>query len=333
MRLLPFLLLLLAFGPARAALNTDSLPAGAVGIVGFDLTTFRATKVGQAIERLADLKAKDLEASRKLSDNLGIDSKKDLLDVVVAVYPGPDGKVAEKNASAVVLIRGKFQPATIDGFGSKHGLPSRQVGGRQAWEAGPFVERLTGEKPKDSSQDAYLVAYSESLVIVANGAFLERALAAADRPAKAGQLPETVAAKFAAAPQGWLYLYADATKMPKSKDEVGAQDLVLVLGENAADLRLAVAAGFVSPEKASAMRKQIKGLQAFAMIGLADEDGKSPEEKENLALLAELVQKIRVGGEGKQVTLDLDYPADKVAQAITRVVEKARNTPGAPAAK
>lgn len=333
MRPLIALLVLLTTGTAQAALDTDSLPAGAVGVVGFDLATFRATQVGQAIERLAGMKAKDLEASRKLSDKLGIDTKKDLHDLVIGVYPGPDGKVAEKNAAGVVLIHGRFQPATIDAFGAKNGLPSKQVGRYQAWEAGLFIERVTGEKAKDNVKDAYVVAHSESLVIVASGEFLERALAAADRPAKAAQLPAAVSAKFAAARQGWLYLYADARKMPNPKQENGAEDIALVLGENAADLQLAADAGFASAEQASVMRKQLKGLQAFAMIGLANDDGKSPEEKANLALLAELVQKIRIGGADRQVTLDLDFPAAKAVQAIAKVIEKSQNGAGAPAAK
>jgi hypothetical protein len=331
--LLAGLILSLSVGPAQAALNTESLPAGAAGVVSMDITTFRASKVGQAIEKLASMKAKDLEASRKLSDKLGIDSKKDLQDLVVAIYPGPDGKVAEKNASAVVLIRGKFLPATIDAFGANNGITAKAVGKHKAWEAGAFIEKLTGEKPKDGAKDAYVVAHSESLMIVASKEFLERALAAADRREQSALLPAAVASKFAAARQSWFYLYVDASKMQAAKAEVGAEGISLVLGENATDLQLAVAASFATDEKASAMRKQIKGLQAFAMFGLMNDDGKSPDEKANLALLSELVQKVRIGGDGKQATLDLDFPADKAVQAISNVIEKVQKAPGAPAAK
>ena len=331
--LLAGLILSFSVGPAQAALNTESLPAGAAGVVSMDITTFRASKVGQAIEKLASMKAKDLEASRKLSDKLGIDSKKDLQDIVVAIYPGPDGKVAEKNASAVVLIRGKFLPATIDAFGAKNGITAKTVGKHKAWEAGAFIEKLTGEKPKEDAKDAYVVAHSESLMIVASKEFLERALAAADRREQSALLPAAVASKFAAARQSWFYLYVDASKMQAAKAEFGAEGISLVLGENATDLQLAVAASFATDEKASAMRKQIKGLQAFAMFGLMNDDGKSPDEKANLALLSELVQKVRIGGDGKQATLDLDFPADKAVQAISNVIEKVQKAPGAPAAK
>jgi hypothetical protein len=331
--LLAGLILSLSVGPAQAALNTESLPAGAAGVISMDITTFRASKVGQAIEKLASMKAKDLEASRKLSDKLGIDSKKDLQDLVVAIYPGPDGKVAEKNASAVVLIRGKFLPATIDAFGAKNGITAKNVGKHKAWEAGAFIEKLTGEKPKEDAKDAYVVAHSESLMIVASKEFLERALAAADRREQSALLPAAVASKFAAARQSWFYLYVDASKMQAAKAEVGAEGISLVLGENATDLQLAVAASFATDEKASAMRKQIKGLQAFAMFGLMNDDGKSPDEKANLALLSELVQKVRIGGDGKQATLDLDFPADKAVQAISNLIEKVQKAPGAPAAK
>ncbi len=333
MRPLSALLLLLSFNTAQAALNTESLPSGAAGILGLDIAAFRSSKVGQAVEKLAGLKTKDLEASRKLSEQLGIDSKKDLQDLVVAIYPGPDGKVAEKNASAIVLIRGKFVPATIDAFGAKNGIVSKTVGKHKAWEASTFIEKVTGEKPKDNAKDAYIVAHSENLVIIASAEFLERALDAADRHEKSTQLPAAVASKFAAAPQGWFTLYADASKMQNAKENVGAEDISLVLGENATDLQLAIAASFVTAEKASTMRKQIKGLQAFAMIGLSADDDKSPEEKESLALLSELVQKVRIGGDGKLATLDLNFPADKAVKAISRLIEKAQKTPGVPAAK
>ena len=328
------LILSFPFGSAQAALNTDGLPAGAVGVVGMDIATFRATKVGQAFEKFSQVKTKNLEGSRKIREQLGIDAEKDLHHIVIALYPGADGKVAEKDASGIVLIRGKFLPATIADFGKKNGIPSKTVGKHQAWEAGPFMEKLSGEKPKDAIKDAYIVAHSENLVLLAGGEFLERALSAADRNEKAALLPAVTAAKFSAAQQGWLYLYADVTKLKGAKQDVGAEELSLVFGENSADLQLAIAAGFVSAEKASTMRKQIKGLQAFAMIGLSADDDKSPEEKENLALLSELVQKIRIGGEGKQATLDLDYPADKAVRAIVKAVEKAQKpaTP-APAAK
>ena len=135
MRPLLTLIFALSFSTVQAALNTESLPAGSVAIIGIDITAFRASKVGRALEKLADLKAKDLEASRRLREQLGIDSKNDLHEVVVAIYPGADGKVAEKNASGVVLIRGKFLPAQINTFGQSNNLPSKTVGKHQAWEA------------------------------------------------------------------------------------------------------------------------------------------------------------------------------------------------------
>jgi hypothetical protein len=331
MRPFATLFLLLAFGSAQAALNTESLPAGAVGIVGFDVTAFRATKVGQAIVKFAELKAKNIEASRQLNEKLGIDSAKDLTEVVVGIYPGADGKVAADNASGVVLIRGKFQPAAIDAFGTKNGLPSKTFGNRQAWKAGPFIEKLSGEKPKDKAQVAYLVAYSPSLIMIASEEFLGRALDAADRHEKTSLLPAGVAKRFQSVPNGWAFLYADLTKTNGTKQEIGAENLALALGENAADLSLAATADFVSPEKADATLKLLKGLQGAAMIGLMNDAGKSPEEKENMTLLSELVQKIRLGGEGKTITLDLDFPADKAMKAILKAIEKSQQVPAAPA--
>jgi hypothetical protein len=334
MRTLLALIFTLSFGAAHATPDTEGLPAGSVAIVGVDIAAFRASKVGQALEKLGGMKAKELETSRRLRDQLGLDSKNDLHGLVVAIYPGADGKVAEKNASGVVLIRGKFLPARINSFGQSNDIPSKTVGRHRAWQAGAFIEKISGEKPKDDAKDAYLVAHSENLVVVAAAEFLERALGAADRKEKSAPIPAAVSARFAAAQNGWLHLYADTTKMQNAKEEAGVEELSLVIGENATDLQLALAAGFVNAEKASKMRKQIVGLQAFAMIGLSNDDGKSGEEKETLALLSELVQKIRIGGEGKQATLGLDFPADQAVKAISRVIERSQQGAAAtPAAK
>lgn len=326
MRPLLALILLLVAGSAHAELNTESLPAGAVGIVSMDIAAFRTSKVGQAFEKASGIKAKQLEASRKLSEQLGVDPKKDLKEIVIAIYPGADGKVAEKNASGVVLLRGNFLPARINAFGQTNGLPSKTAGKYQAWEAGPFIEKISGEKAKDNAKDAYVVAHSENLVIIAGAEFLDQALGAADRHEKAALLPAAVAANFAAARSGWLFFYADTTKMKGTKEELGVENLSLVLGENATDLQLATAANFVSADKASQMRKQLAGLQAMATIGLLNQEGKSSADQENLALLSELVQKIRLGGEGKTVTLDLDFAADKAAKALTKAMEKSQPT-------
>ena len=322
MRLLLALILLASVSSARAALDTESLPAGAVGIVGMDVAAFRLSKLGQAFDHIAGVKARQLETSRKLSDRLGFDTKQDLREIVIGIYPGADGKVAEKNVSGVVLIRGKFLPARINDFAQDNKLAAKTVGRHQAWAAGPFIEKLSGEKPKDSAKDAYLVAHSDRLVIIAGSEFLEQALAAADRGEKATLLPAPVAAKFAAAQTGWFYLYADTTKMKGAKEEIGAETLSLVLGENGDDVRLSSSAAFVSDEKASSMRKQLAGLQAMATIGLLNTAGKSADEKDNLTLLGELVQKLRLGGEGKSATLDLDFPAEKVGRALAKAIEK-----------
>ena len=332
MRLLfAVLMLTLSFGSAQAALNTESLPVGSAVTVSLDLTALRATKVGQAFENLAGMQGKHLELSRQLDEQLGIDTKKDLHSFVLSVYPGPDGKIAEKNASGIVLIRGNFLPARINAFGQAHNIPSKTVGKHVGWEASPFIEKLTGKKPGDKM--AYVVAHSENLLIVAGAEFLERALDSADRKEQSAQFPSAVAAKFAAASNGWITLYADASKVKNRDEKIGVEEISLVLGENPTDLQLAIAAVFVSEEKAAQAIRQLRGFQSLAVIGLSRADGMPPDEKESMAMLAEMAQKIRIDGEGKQVTLDLDYPADKVAKAIFRVIEKNQRNPGSPSAK
>jgi hypothetical protein len=321
MRHLLTLILFLAAGSARAELNTEGLPAGATAIVGFDWATFRATKLWPPIANIFDLKCKNREIGRKFREQIGIDTNHDLQEFVLAVYTGGEGNVAENNKSCIVLIRGNFLPATIDAFGKNHGLPSRIVGKHQAWEAAPFMNKLLAES-QENTKDAYVVAYSEKLVIIAGAELLERALDAADRVEKSPLLPAAVVSKFAAAQKGCFYLYANEAKMQKIKQAFGIdgiEDVSLVIDENTNDLQFAAAARFVEPEKVDTKLEQIKkGRQNFLTMLRSSPNDLDDELKHSLTMMSELLQNIRFGGEGSQVTVELNYPADNMANAIEK---------------
>ena len=332
-RLTRILFLALALVPAHGALNTDGLPAGAVAIAGFDFATFTTTQLGQAVIKAGPINNGQNIDSKLAKDKLGIDIQKDIHAVVLGVYPGADGKVSDKNAQGVILIRGKFDPAKINAAAKDAKVPSTPAGKYQAWEARAFFDAIFGPRPKDDNGEAYLVVTSADLIAIASKDFLDRALTALEKNTKAELLPSEVRAKFAAA-NGWFFLYADATRAKMKDDTSGINDLTIVLGESATDLQLRIAANFITAEKATSIRKQVKGLQAFAMMGLMNDDDKTPAEKEDLQTLLEIIQKIRVGGEAKRSTLDLDFSAEKSAKAIGRAIEKAqKEKPKAPAAK
>ena len=332
-RLTRILFLALALVPAHGALNTDGLPAGAVAIAGFDFATFTTTQLGQAVIKAGPINNGQNIDSKLAKDKLGIDIQKDIHAVVLGVYPGADGKVSEKNVQGVILIRGKFDPAKINAAAKDAKVPSTPAGKYQAWEARAFFDAIFGPRPKDDNGEAYLVVTSADLIAIASKDFLDRALTALEKNTKAELLPSEVRAKFAAA-NGWFFLYADATRAKMKDDTSGINDLTIVLGESATDLQLRIAANFITAEKATSIRKQVKGLQAFAMMGLMNDDDKTPAEKEDLQTLLEIIQKIRVGGEAKRSTLDLDFSAEKSAKAIGRAIEKAqKEKPKAPAAK
>ena len=332
-RLTRILFLALALVPAHGALNTDGLPAGAVAIAGFDFATFTTTQLGQAVIKAGPNNNGQNIDSKLAKDKLGIDIQKDIHAVVLGVYPGADGKVSDKNAQGVILIRGKFDPAKINAAAKDAKVPSTPAGKYQAWEARAFFDAIFGPRPKDDNGEAYLVVTSADLIAIASKDFLDRALTALEKNTKAELLPSEVRAKFAAA-NGWFFLYADATRAKMKDDTSGINDLTIVLGESATDLQLRIAANFITAEKATSIRKQVKGLQAFAMMGLMNDDDKTPAEKEDLQTLLEIIQKIRVGGEAKRSTLDLDFSAEKSAKAIGRAIEKAqKEKPKAPAAK
>ena len=333
-RLASILLLALALVPARGALNTDGLPAGAAVIAGFDLAAFYTTQLGQAVMKAGPINTGNSTDSKSAKDKLGIDTQKDIHAVVLGVYPGADGKLSEKNAQGVILVRGKFDPAKINAAAKAAKVPSTPAGKYQAWEARAFFDAIFGPRPKGDNGEAYLVVYSADLIAIASKDFLDRALTALEKNTKVELLPKEVRTKFNAAAKGWVFLYADATRAKMKDDSTGINELTLVLGENASDLQLSIAANFITAEKAASIRKQAKGLKAFAMIGLMSDDGKTPAEKEDLQTLSELIQKIRVGGEANRATLDLDFSAEKSAKAIVHAIEKAqKEKPKAPAAK
>ncbi len=331
-RLVALLLLTLSPFGVLAALNTDGLPAGAAAVIVVDLAAFRSSQLGKAVEQSASLNTGNNPVNKLMAEKLNFDGNKDLREIDLAIYPGADGKLTAKNPTAALLLRGKIDASRINNFGKDNQVPGKTVGKHQAWEAGVFAEKLFGEKPKDQTREAYIVAYSTELVLITSPDLLAAALASLDANEKNTLLPTATAQQFAAVSKGWLFAYADATKM-KTSDTNGATDLTLSLGENPTDLQLALAANFVAAEKATTIRKQINGLKAFASIGLMNDEGKTPDEKENMKLIAELVQKIRIGGDGRTVTLGLDYAADKAAQAIVKTIEKAKRPTPAPASK
>ncbi len=333
-RLTLILFLALALVPARGALNTDGLPAGAVAIAGFDFAAFTTTQLGQAVIKAGPINTGQNIDSKLAKDKLGIDTQKDIHAVVLGVYAGADGKVSDKNAQGVILIRGKFDPAKINAAAKDAKVPSTSAGKYQAWEARAFFEAIFGPRPKGDNGEAYLVVTSADLIAIASKDFLDQALTALEKNTKAELLPSEVRTKFDAAAKGWFFLYADATRAKMKDDSSGINDLTVVLGESATDLQLRIAANFITAEKATSLRKQAKGLQAFAMMGLMKDDDKTPAEKEDLQTLLEIIQKIRVGGEANRSTLDLDFSAEKSAKAIGHAIEKAqKEKPKAPAAK
>jgi hypothetical protein len=326
------LLFILPWLPAHGAFNTDGLPVGAAVVAGFDLAAFYSTQLGQAVLKAGPMNTGNSADAKSAKDKLGIDTQKDIHAVVLGVYPGSDGRIAEKNLRGVILVRGSFDPARINRTAQEAKVPSVKAGKHQAWEARAFFDAVFGPRPKSDGNEAYLVVASADLIVIASKDFLDEALDAQDKNTRAELLPKEARAKFDAVPKGWMYLYGDTTRVKMKDDAAGITALTLVLGESATDLRLSIAGDFISPEKAAVLRKQAKGLQAFAMIGLMSDEGKSPEEKEGMQTLSEVIQKIRVGGEANRTTLDLEYPADKSAQAIVRAIIRAQKTKAAPPA-
>lgn len=325
MRPLLTLLFGLAISPVRAELNTEGLPAGAAGIIGLDLTLSRKTKLGHTIEKLVSAKAeKGMKFASKLNQELGIDIARDLSGVVFATYQIEDfigdfidlenGRVidfSKESMPGIALIRGKFLPATIDAFGKNHGIASRKVGQRQAWEAAPFMAALLKVKADNDAKKAYILAYSEKLLVIAGPEFLEPALASVDRRERSALLPASVKAKFEMTPNAWLYLYADAEKLLHTGDEklsdagkmfgkMGLQDLVLTVDGNAHDHRLVASADFRSPAEAETFRENLANQFLPAFTDNPHNDVPQP--------FSDFLRSLRVGGEGKKVTLETTSP-------------------------
>lgn len=99
----------------------------------------------------------------------------------------------------------------------------------------------------------------------------------------------------------------------------GIEDVSLVIDENTNDLQFAAAARFVEPEKVDTKLEQIKkGRQNLLTMLRSSPNDLDDELKHSLTMMSELLQNIRFGGEGSQVTVELNYPADNMANAIEK---------------
>ncbi|MCX6888417.1 MAG: hypothetical protein NTU71_03135 [Verrucomicrobia bacterium] len=316
---LVFLLLLLGRASLQAELNTAGLPAQPAAAFNLSLENFARSEFGQALDQTVLKDPANHAATRQLKEKLSLDLLQDVREISGATYPGADGKVAEKNPLIVILLRGNFNLARFEECAAKNSLKAKESGHYHGWDLQAFAEAVFEQKGKPEDADkAFLVPVNAHTIALIHRDILDKALAALASGSPSCQLilPESIRQKFAATPKGWLFVYADASKLKQAEAANGATDAAITFGEIEHALQFNLLIDFLEEAKAKTTQKQIKGLQALAMMGMMTNLGKTEADAEKQRNLMDLIQKIKITVTGKNITLSLDYPTDKAVQTL-----------------
>ena len=315
---------------AQAALPSSGLPSGDFPIAAHvSAETFNATKLGRAFNLANETDAENAATNRKVRERLGIDLSKDVRDLTLQARPSAGDQVA---AHYCGLLRGRFDKAKIESFAASRQVPSRPVAGLKAWEGDRLVKAVLDDTEPDNSKDSgefYVVILDGSTLLFADEPLLAEAVAAAkaNLPWKHAGLSQAAAA----ASNSWLVLAADvlaieklgAADKPDSKPS-GAKTANLSVGESATDMQVRVNVAFVSEAKAKEALTQLQGLLGFAQLGLMPNPEDSPEDAKRKQDTLQLVQSLKVSGEGTGLRASLDYPVDKAVVALLNAVAEAK---------
>lgn len=339
-RILTTALLALAAG-TQAALPTSGLPSGNTDIaIHISNETLDQTMVGKALTSSFQGQVDANNVVIALKRELGFGLDEDFRDVTL-VAKGGDRK------SLVALLRGKLDKARIEAFAAKNNVASHPVRGLKAWDLralGQAISKAAGntETASAASDDSSrIVIIDGNTAVIADESNIERAVVAATSGSPWRHEGLTRAA--GSVQNGWLLASADVAAIeeaeaarrkvpedasPEAKAALakrsGAKVVTLALGENTTDLTLRVHADFVDEAAAKKNVAQIKGMLGFGAMLTMPAETDSAEQAANKATGADLLRRINVTQSGSTADASLDYPIQKLAQAIVRAAEIAR---------
>jgi hypothetical protein len=308
---------------ARAdnALNTQGLPEGAVGVIQLNVTNFNETKVGQAIKDAIP----DNQEAALLKQELGIEPSTDIKELIFGVYPGPDGKVAQKDPFIAGLIRGNFQPKQIESFAQSNGLRPKAIGNCNGWDIAEIQKALGSETAKKAAaNEGMLLTGPTNALGFASMSLVERTVEALGQTTGTVKIPAGSEAYLAKAQKPWAFMAFDGTKM-EDVDKAGIKTVTVVAGESPTHVQVGVYLQFKSKDLAADTANKIKGLQMMATLATStSEEGKTAEQINQQHLVADLLQGIKVDSQDDLISINFEFPVDKAIQAIKAAIDKAQ---------
>jgi len=335
-RILTTALLALAAG-IQAGLPTAGLPSGNADIaIHVSNETVDQTQVGAAVTSAfrSEIDANAVVAT--LKKELGFDLDEDFRDATVI------GKAGDEQ-SFVALVRGKFNKARIESFAAANGVASRTVAGLKAWDLRALGEAVakaagkeTGSKAGNGTPEVVIV--DGNTIVIADASGIEKALAAAT-----GATPwkhEGLNRAAASVQNGWLLVSADvaaiesaakdkrkadANASPEAKASLakrsGAKVVTVALGENTSDVTLRVHADFVDEAAAKKSVGDAKGMLGFGAMLTMPAENDNADTAAKKATGADLLRRISITQNGASADATLDYPIQKLAQAIVEAAK------------
>ena len=271
-----------------------------------------------------------------LKNELGFELDEDFRDLTVTATAGDE-------KSFVALVRGKFNKARIEAFATTQKVPNRTVKNLKAWDARAFSDAIakvagTETAKGNPNMTVELVIVDGSTIVVAEASNIERAVIAATSGSAWKHAGLSAAAS--AVQNGWLLISAnvaaienaeaakrkpDPAASPEAKAALakrsGLKTVTVALGENATDVTLRVHADFVDEAAAKKNISQAKGMLGFGSMLTMPAEGDSAEVAANKASGADLIRRISITQTGATGDASLDYPIQKLAQAIVRAAE------------
>ena len=307
------LLLILLQLSARAELNTEGIPDGAMGFAYFNQTAFSQTQLGKLTIPLLEKKLQESPNSDAMQ--LGI---KNFREVSLGIYPHNNTADNPENIQFVGLLRGNFSKSKLEKFSTDHQLPSQTIQGFPAWDMAEVGATLNKEplNPKNKNQ-VLLIAYADDLLIVCSPQLANQCIETLKSKTNSYKLPASFLGQLKNSPQNWMAFYGDLTKDLTQNKENGLQLVQGFIGEQKEVTQILSVNQYSTETKAKESTVQLKTILIIVGMTL---NSTTPENakmsKESQQALFDLLKSINIESTNLTQKISSNYPSQKIAKVL-----------------
>ena len=319
-------ILCLSFIQAKAAFNTEGLPEGAGAFFYYSHEKLSSSQLGKVLAQSVFLKTEP--NSSVLFKNGNPD--KDFREAVVGIYseksPGESAKPL-----VVALLKGQFNVAKMKSTYAESKIPEQKINGIPAWDVSDLSKEVSQENKKFSEVkrgEYLLLGYSDNYLVLSPTSLASVTIETLQKKKKSAVLPANLAQVKTNSPNDWLIIRGDFNQfkqypqIAKMINNDGILSAAFSIGEDPKNFSLKASSDFADADKAETSANQLRGFIALGMMTLPSTQ-KNPEDGETIK---SLLQKVKISQNTKTVEMQMEYPADKTAQMIAKVLNKAMTT-------